>query len=759
MKKLLILSGLFIWMSLDAQVLEVPTLKSKGVALGAVKVELNQFDYVKDKGLTLSQSDVETYDEKGRLISIDRKVQSTGLSYRYTYKLSKKGILEEEKIVNSANNQTVRTTTYTYKKGLLVTTTQVQGTVTFVKNYSYNKDGHMIKMEAIENGTAKGEEIYQVDEEGRQTRKSQKLPTEEVARTISTFTYSTEGNLETKTETRNVNNVKYEIVVIKDLNTERNLKETNKNLSNSKSGFSNSLFVDDEKGSWTKGEVLDNGHGRPRLVLRKITYQDGSSTGRTYMAPEDDRAQYYRQSNDFQVLINGAVANTTRAFGVPNSDDRLTYHPLSTSWILLKDYNKESYQTTWHEGQMITHTENEVLWAKGAKGVAVYQNGKALESTTASTSGTYNEYPIVDTRVLYFGKELQKTLVVKGVGKGDDLGKVQIADFTDTHRYWGKASDSTFTLVTYGGYTGIHQQIEDVEGNKLVAATKQLTQWYSLPKFNEGFDNGSPGDLFPAAYLTDPAKEIKEGALFTHDLENLVYDNLKDNKFRLKTEDGKLVTNVTNQTLKTHDNELIAYFPLTKRFILMENYYEDSDAEDFLDQPVTTLMEGHPMGYYLYNDGAKIAFYRSYQEIRRYRFDARKLNDQTRKYTAVLYDSTTTKSYKMNYDLDQEARMGPIEELPYDDINTYILKFESGGWVIFEQGTLVRNYDYSVMDGNHVIHFFKDQITGKAKAYKFKDFKDAEAGDFISSELVSERELVDLSLKLKVNPLKPIEKK
>lgn len=760
MKQLSFLLLLISTVSLKSQVLEVPTLKSKGILGKATSVEINQYEFVADKGLSLSQSDIETYDTNGRLISIDRKLLSAGQRYKYTYKLSKKGVLQEEKIINAANNETVRTTSYAYKRGRLISTTQVQGTVTFVKKYSYDKNDHIIKVEAIENGAAKGEEIYQVDEQGRRLRNSQKLPTEEAARMISIFTYATEGNIETKTETRNVNNVKYEVVVTKELDTNRNIKETTKNLSNSKSGFNKFLFQDDEKGSWVKGEIIDNQFGRSKLILKRITYTDGTSTGRIEMMPEDDRARYYRQNSKFQVIINGKVVTTGTAMDILDSKDRLAYSAVHNAWVLMKDYDAEVYQTIWHEGQIVTNTKDDILWVHNSTGIDMYQNGKKLKSSTASNYADYSEYKTANTNVVYFGGDVKKTMVVHGIDKATDLGQVKVAELTEEHNYWVKSSDTTYVAVGYGKYLYLRGQAEDSNGNNLVTVrVGDGSYFYVLPKFREGFDNGKPGDIYPSVYLQDPLNALKESDMYGADFSSFKYDNLKNRQYRLKTVDGLSVHGLAMPTAKTPDDELVTYFPLTKQYLRMDDYYTKPDEQDYLDQSVSVLLENSKDGYYLYDDVKSIVFYNSGAKMGTHEFGSHKLDPNFSTYGAVVYDSAAKTSYGMNYDLSKGDGMGPMNRLPVNQSGVYLLKLAGGRWVIFQRGGKLGNYDHTTISEGSAYYFFKNAGTDNIAAFKFEGYKAAKPGDLISGITFTGEKAVDLSTKLNVNPLKPVEKK
>lgn len=749
MKKLLLSLGLIFTMVLDAQVLEVPTLKSKGIKGDVVKVELNQYEYVKDKGLILTQSDVESYDEKGRLIGIDRDVHSTKLRYRYSYKLSKKGLLEQEKIVNAANNQTVRTTDYSYKKKLLHSTTQVQGTVTAVKKYAYNPKGHLVKMEMLENGTLIGEEIYRVDEQGRRIRLSQKLPSDEVARTISTYTYKTEGNQEIKTEIRRVNGVKYEIISFKDLNKDRNTKEVTKNLDDNKSGYNQLYFIDDANGSWVKGEIIDNQFGRSRLVLRRITYRDGSATGRKEMTFQDSRARYFRQYSKFQVAFNGRIVETSAAESLVGTKDRLTYSNVDSAMILLKGYDENSYQTTWHEAEVVSNGANDVLWLGKDKGIDVYMKGKRLLSDGYSPLSSRN---IGNTTIAHIKGKVNKTFIAKNYNAPDRLGKLSRPDWSEEHYYWGKATDSTYVLTGYGKSISIGAQVEDKSGNKLIKTTLG-NDWYVLPDFRNAFDNGNEGDVFRVIHLKEPLNDIKKHQLFDADFSSFSHDNLKEGKYRLKSADGLRVTTIASRTDRTSDGQLINYFPLTDQYLEMENYYTLPEDKDILDQPVSVLLSGSANAYYLYNERKSIDFYSSGKRIVKFNFNAHRLIKDSQQYGAMLYDSISTANYGINYDLAESNRMGPMKEMPYNSYGMYLLKLDAGRWVIFEKGSKIGNYDYTAVENGTAYYFFKDS-QNKVRGYLFEGYKDAKTGEFTTSKYVFGKEALELSEKLGINPLK-----
>ena len=70
MKRLLILIGLAIGVSSGAQVLKVPTLESKGINGDVTSIELAQFDFKDGEGLIQTKTDIEVYDENGRLSSV-----------------------------------------------------------------------------------------------------------------------------------------------------------------------------------------------------------------------------------------------------------------------------------------------------------------------------------------------------------------------------------------------------------------------------------------------------------------------------------------------------------------------------------------------------------------------------------------------------------------------------------------------------------------------------------------------------------------
>ena len=750
MKKTLTLLGLFLVVGMNAQDLKVPTLASKGIKGKATKMELSRFDFVKDKGLTLTQSDVEHYDEKGRLTSIERTVHSSGAKYLYTYQLNKKGLLEQVKITNATNNQTIRTTDYEYKKNQLVKTTQVQGTVTFVRDYSYDKNGHLIKVVATENGTLKGEETYEVDSEGRRTKKSQKLPTDTEAKTLSTFTYKTENGKEVKTENRDVNGVKYEIVVTKDLNTDRNLKETTKNLSNSQSGHNDFLYEEDAKGSWIKGEIIDNQFSRSRLILRKITYSDGEVGGRTKMvSPDDDRAQYIRQYSQSQVAVNGMTYNSSTPTDLDYTTDRLTFVSGLNLWVLLKDYDGQTSRKTWTEGQVIAAGRDKVLWSPSSNGIKVFAKGKRLFESPNSVEA-YSDYEIGGSTVAYIRANINQSFVAEH--SADQAGKVLKAKLSDQDYYWGKASDSTYVLTAFGKSIKLEKQLEDKEGNKLaMRSIGAVYYWYGLPNFRNYFDEGKVGDIHEASYLTKPLDAIGKEFNFSVDFSGFSYVKLKDRRYSLRSKNGTKVTSIASKSVRTPDDQLMAYFPLTEQYLKMDNYYKLEEGKEHTGQSVTPMLVNHTHAYYIYNEGKSINFYKPGERFSGYAFNSHKLNGEKTVYGALLYDSLSNLSYGMTYDTQDDKKMGPMYPLPGNSKGAYLLKLENNRWVIFQKGQKIGDYTFSALrDNGDVIHFYKEK--GKTGALEFSGFKDAEVGSFIYANNLLDTQVKEFLTELGFDP-------
>ncbi len=750
MKKLFLLAGFMSWTLVNAQVLEIPTLKSKGINAKATKVELKQYAFINNKGLTLNQSDIESYDEKGRLASIDRTIHSSGLKYRYTYTLNKKGKIDQEKIVNAANNQTVRTTSYSYKKGLLASTTQVQGTVTLVKKYLYNDDSYLTKVEVTENGSPKGEEIYRVDDQGRRTRTSQKLPDKEVASTISTFTYTQQDSIETKTEIRNVNGVKYEIVTTKDTNTDRNLKEVTKNMSNSQSGFNNLIYENDTKGSWIKGEVIDDNFGRSRLILKKITYADGTVTGHDEMVfPDDYRAQYIRKYSQKQVAINGKVYNTTSPSSLDYTSDRICYAFDLNAWIIMKNYDSNTSMSKWAEAQVIKGGSKVVLWSASSAGIKVFNHGKEVLKGTSRNS--YSGYEAGGSIVAYIRGELHKSFIVEHPSKTP--GKVFSASLTDHDHYWSKVSDTTYVLVGYGKSVGLEKQLEDTQGNKLaMRSLGTVYYWYTLPGFRKKFDEGGIGEVYPAQLVAD-TKTIGKDENFKADFSRFTYDKLKNGRYRLKTVNGLKTTNIASKTAKTPDNELIAYFPLTQQYLKMDDFYTLSNDQESLEQNVTIMLDSSAYAYYMYNDGKNIVFYNNGERFSGYSFKSHLLDkNNSTEYGALLYDSLSNISYGMTYNTAGPKRMEAMRKLPANSKGAYLLKLEGGRWIIYMKGQKVSNYDFSISrNKDEVIHFYKSD-KGKVGALQFTGFAQAKVGDFIYANNLIQSEVEKLLKELNVDP-------
>ncbi|WP_286747614.1 hypothetical protein [Roseivirga sp. UBA1976] len=736
-----------------AQDLQVPTLESKGINGKVKAIEWHTYQFVNDKGLTYVKKDVESYDESGRLATISSHLIANNQTYKYVYTVDKKGLLTEIKVVNPANNLALQTTSYEYKKSLVTKTTQVQGPNTVERNYTYNKDNHLIAVEVIQNGTQQLTEYYEVDQEGRRTKLSRKLPNQAEVEVISTYTYETDNDRLITREKRNTDQGVFEITKYTDKPLNRDVREETKKVSTAQQGFKRQLFEDDSLGNWIKGEVIDDQFGRSALILRKIIYADGSETGRTQMeSPLDDRGQFMRKYSQMQLVVNGRVVSQGYVHDIPNSKDRLTYVASEKAWYLLKDYDATSNMTSWGEAQIITNTPKAILYSEGSSGaIELYKEGKKLTSGT-STFTDYTKYEVGSSAIAYLRADINKSLVVKHANKLG--GKVGVAELLDTHYYWGKATDSTYVLTGYGRSISVERQLEDSNGHKLVFdQVGSGFYWYYLPDFRKNFDNGQKGDVFPAVYLSKPIEEIKENNLLSIDFSNFLFDKLANGNYRIKTWKGDVVTNISSKPVKTPDNELIVYYPLTQQYLRMDGYYALENGKEHLNRKITPLLEGSPYGYYLYNEGKSIVFYKPGVRFTSYQFNSHKLDNNKRKYGALLYDSLTNASYSMNYDLEQPEVMGPMSRLPYTQGNVYLLKLEASRWVIFEKGAKVSDYDFSVLteDDKEVVHFYKDE-KNKVQAYRFPDFDTAEPGQFIYAYNLGADEVRKQLTELSIDP-------
>ena len=736
-----------------AQDLEVPTLESKGIKGKVKTIEWYNYQYAENQGLIYVKKDVENYDDEGRLSTIMSHLVTNNQTYKYVYTVDKKGLLTEMKIVNPSNNLALQTTSYEYKKGLVTKTTQVQSPNSVEKTYEYDNNDHLIAMEVKQNGTIQLNEYYEVDSEGRRTKLSRKLPTQAEQSVVSTYTYETkDGQLITK-EKRSTDQGEYEITKYTDVASKRDLREETKKVSTSQQGFNNQIFEDDERGNWIKGEVIDDQFGRSRLVLRKIIYADGTETGRTAMkSPEDDRGQFFRKYTQMQLAVNGKIASSSAAYDLANTNDRIAYVAANYSWYLLKGYDDNSNMTSWGEAEVIKASPGAVIYASNAAGgVDVFQNGKKLiEGST--TYSEYSGYTIGSSVVGYVRGDINKSFVAE---HPEELkGKVAVAELSDEDYYWGKASDSTYVMAAFGRSVGIQKQLEDKDGNKLVNnQSGSAYYWYYMPDFRKHFNESKVGDIFPASYLIDPLKEIREKKLIHVDFSGFVYDKLANGNYRLKAKDGSVVTYIASKSVKTPDEQLLAYFPLTKQYLRMDGFYSLESGKEFTNQKVSVMLDSSAHAYYLYNEGQSIVFYEPDQRMSKYKFNSHKLDNNERLYGALLYDSVANISYGMNYDLDAAMRMGSMNRLPYNLANVYLLKLKANRWVIFEKGEKVSDYDFSMFnnDETEVIHFYKGE-NGKVRAYQFPDFDEIEPGGFIYANHLQDNEVSKLLTELKVDP-------
>ena len=738
MKRLLTCFLLALPIFLQAQVLEVPTLKSKAINGPVKTIEWHSYQAIQDKGLISVKKDIETYDDKGRLSSVLTENYQNNQRYKTIYTLNKKGLLTQTQIINPSNNLALRTTSYEYKKSILIKTIQTQGANTIVKNYTYNKKGQLVAVEVKQNGTLSLNEYYELDDENRRTKISRKLPNDTEAKVSATFNYELKDGKLISTENRNTDNGRFVITKTTVAENRRDISEVTKRVSDGQQATNLQFFEDDEKGNWIKGEVIADQYSRSRLVLRKFTFFDDTESGRVEMKfPDDYHAQFIRRYSQKQVAVNGKVYNSGTAFALDYTDDRLVYVANLNSWILLKDFDKNNNMTQWAEAQVIGGGRDEVFWAASSSGISVFNAGRKYTKGTGKNN--YSAYPFGNSFTAYIRGNVNQSFLVKDAA--GNAGKVIKAQLTSDHFHWGKVSDSTYVLANRGRSVGLQKQIEDTEGNKL-AMFKQgnLYYWYFLPGFRSKFNNSEVGEIHAAESVYDPTKFLTEDKLKA-DLGNLNYTKLANARYRLLSADGISLTNIASRTIKTPDDKLFAYFPLTNQYLLMEKFYGLEQDKEWPNQKVSIVSDSTAYVYYMYNENKSINFYTPEGRIEKRAFANHKLDPNKRMYAAVVYDSTNNVSYGMNYDLDNDAGFGPMRKLPANARGAYIIKLEGGRWVILEKGIKVKDYTFSKQSKNGaVVHFFKDD-KGKTQALEFRQFSNAHMGDILYGIISLESDL------------------
>jgi len=708
-----------------AQVIEVPTLKTKSINGKVKTIEWHSYQAIQDKGLLLVKKDIETYDDKGRLSSVLTENLQNNQRYKTTYTLNKKGVLTQTQIINPSNSLVLRTTNYEYKKSLLVSTTQTQGTNTIEKNYTYNKKGELVAVEVKQNGTLSLNEYYELDDKDRRTKISRKLPTEAETKVSSTFKYEQKDENLISTETRNTDQGQFIITKTMIAENRRDISEVTKRVSDGQQATNRQFFEDDEKGNWVKGEVIGDQYSRSRLVLRKFTFFDGTESGRIEMKfPDDYHAQFIRRYSQKQVAVNGQVYNSGTAFALDYTDDRIAYVANLNTWVLLKDFDKNSNMTRWAEARVIDGGRDEVFWAASSSGISVFNAGRKYTKGTGKNN--YSAFPFGNSFTAYIRGNVNQSFLVKNAT--ENAGKVIKAELTTDHFYWGKVSDSTYVLTNRGRSVGLQKQIEDTAGNKL-AMFKQgsIYYWYFLPDFRSKFNNAEVGEIHPAESVYDPAKFLTEDKLKV-DLKNISYTKLANARYRLRSSDGISLTNIASRTIKTPDDKLFAYFPFTQQYFVMEKFYDLENGKEWPNQKVSVVSDSTAYVYYMYNQNKSINFYTPDGRIEKRAFANHKLDPNKRMYGAVVYDSTNNVSYGMNYDLDKDGGFGPMRKLPANARGAYIIKLEGGRWVILEKGIKTKDYTFSkISENGTVVHFFKDD-KGKTQALEFRQFSDAQVG-------------------------------
>ena len=638
-------------------------------------------------------------------------------------------MLQEVKIVNPNNNSALRTTSYEYKKGNLAKTTQTQGTNTVVKNYSYNKQDELVAVEVWQNGELSLNEYYELDGEGRRTKISRKLPDQAETKVTSTYTYTTADGKLTSVENRFTDQGEFVITKVLQESNKRDISELTKRVSDGQQALNQQFFEDDAQGNWVKGEVIGDQYSRSRLVLRKITYTDGTTSGREKLTfPDDYHAQFIRQYSQKQVAVNGKVYGSSVAFDLDYTKDRLTWVYDLNAWVLLKGYDNKSSMTKWAEAQVIGGGRDEVYWAASSSGIDVFNAGKKYGKGTRKTNFSGTE--VGGSVAAYIRGDINQSFVAEYPAKS--AGKLIKAALSTDHFQWAKASDSTYILTNRGRSVSLQKQIEDSAGNKL-AMYKQgsVYYWYFLPDFRARYDGREIGKFHNAEQIYDREKFLTEDKLKA-DLSEFTYTKLANTRYRLLTKDGLSVTNIASKTIKTPDDKLFTYFPLTDQYLHMAGFYGLEKGKEWPNQKVNVVLDSSAYIYYLYNNNESINFYTPDGRIEKRVFSNHKLYTDRRVFGAVVYDSLSNVSYGMTYDLDKDQGFGAMRKLIANPKGAYLLKLDGGRWVVFVKGQKEGDYTFSKQteDGKSVVHFYKNE-KGETRAFHFPGFDEAVPGQFI----------------------------
>ena len=722
-----------------SQELEAPSLAQKNMKGEVSMVEAHYHQFVQGKGLILTKKEVETYNKEGYLSELLTEEITKNQRYKTVYTLNKKGLLSETKIINPANNLILRTTSYEYKKGLLIKTVRTRGPDSVTKEYVYNKKNHLTQVTSYQNGELALTEYYEKDEKDRLTKLSHKLADETETKRIYTNTYEEKNGQLIRIQNRPTDAGEYQITKYSDLESGRDVKEHTTIVGTDREGEQHQLFLDDTKGNWTKVEVIDDQFGRSLMVLKKITYRDGLTTGRTEMlSPEDDRGQFIRKNYRYQLAINGRPVTGGIAHNVLGTDNRLAWVAESNTWVLLKDYNTNSNMSKWLEARVLSTAPDQPVYVAKSNGVDVFNKGKKLVKGTTSYSG-FSEYRLASSSLVYVKDNLNKTFIASHTDQV--AGQVLVPEMTDNNYYWGKVTDSTYVLANRGRSISIQKQVEDKDGNKLTMSKQgNIYYWYFMPDFRSKYDNSSVGDVHLAEQVYDPEKFLAEQK-FKADFSGFGYTKLANSRYRLLTRDGQSVTNIASKTFKTPDDKLVTYFPLTEQYLEMENFYQLESGKEWTSQSVNIVTDSTAYAYYLYKNNEKIVFYTPEGRISKRAYANHRLNPEKQAFGAIVYDSTSSVNYGMTYNLKEDSGFGPMRKLPTNSLGAYLLKLEANRWVIFEKGIKVKDYSFSKRsEEGSVIHFFKNK-RGENSGMLFSGFDEAKPGHFIHAKLLTSSEV------------------
>lgn len=354
--------------------------------------------------------------------------------------------------------------------------------VSFV-SYQYDSNSKMVqKSRTNERGTTYQIETLTYDKEGRlSTWRSD----DQVMKSKSTKNYSyarDNGFLTTTIEIEEFTGAKsIEYITTNSLGHEVIFNEK---MTNGLLYESSKVYLLDDNSNWIRRERLTS-NTRKGYTLRRITYADGTVTGRLESMPDDAFVKWRSSGASMEIQVDGKnIRNSVKSVYLHGSPDVLAYDFSRGLSFIMEGYkNDSSYK--WKPA-LAVRTNNDLYWKISDEGFHVYYKG-----TPSSVSVSL----LVNDDVILYLPSAHQSFLLKDY-KANSNGKLHAAETMSlgTNAFWFKTEGDSFRLVINGAYAGGTLPNKWLNSKDLIINDEAGNPRFAL----KGYADAKVGEIYPA---------------------------------------------------------------------------------------------------------------------------------------------------------------------------------------------------------------------------------------------------------------------